>query len=185
MNWVDIVIIVLLGAAVVLGFRKGLVQEIVGIIALVVAFFFALLSHQAAAGLLLKTFPKMPAHIVPTVGFIVAFLVAFGVITLAGWLLAKIIKATPLDFADKVGGMAIGLFKGALVISILLMLLALIPLPKEVTQKMDRSAAIRNIRKVAPWVYEKTKGLWPKVQELYKDFEKQPEPKKVQEIKTK
>ena len=185
MNWVDIVIIVLLGGAVLLGFRKGLVQEIVGIIALVAAFFFALLAHQAAAGLLLKTFPKMPVAIAPTVGFIIAFLAAFGAITLLGWLLAKIIKASPLDFADKLGGMIIGLFKGALIISILLMLLALVPLPKEVTQKMDRSAAIRNIRKVAPWVYEKTKGLWPKAQELYQDFEKQPEPKKVQQIKTK
>ena len=183
MNWVDIVIIVLLGAAVLLGFRKGLVQEIVGIIALVAAFFFALLAHRAAAGGLLKTFPKLPVAVAPTAGFIIMFLAAFAAITLLGWLMAKIIKASPLDFADKLGGMAIGLFKGALAISILLMLLALIPLPREVTQKMDRSAAIRSIRKVAPWVYEKTKGLWPKAQELYKEFEKQPEPKKVQDIK--
>jgi membrane protein required for colicin V production len=183
MNWVDIVILALLGGAVLLGFRKGLVQEIVGIVALVIAFFFALIAHKAAAGLLLKTFPKLPVPLAPTIGFVIAFLAAFGAITLAGWLMAKVIKATPLDFADKLGGMAIGLFKGALGISILLMLLALIPLPKEVTQKMDRSAAIRSIRKVAPWVYEKTKGLWPKAQELYKEFEQQPAPKKVQDLK--
>jgi len=185
MNWVDIVIIALLAGAVLLGFRKGLVREIVGIIALVAAFFIALLAHKAAAGGLLKAFPRMPVAIAPTAGFIVMFLAAFGVITLAGWLMAKVIKASPLDFADKLGGMAIGLFKGVLGISILLMLLALVPLPKEVTQKMDRSAAIRSIRKVAPWVYEKTKGLWPKAQELYKEFEQQPEPKKVQDLKTK
>ena len=183
MNWVDIVIIVLLGAAVVLGFKKGLVQEIVGIIALVVAFFFALLSHGAAAGALLKAFPKIPAGVAPTIGFVVMFLSAFLAITLAGWLLAKIIKATPLDFADKLGGMAAGLFKGALVISILLMLLALVPLPMEVTAKMDRSTAIRSIRKVAPWVYQKTRGLWPKAQELYREFDKTPAPKKIEDVK--
>lgn len=183
MNWVDIVVIALLAAAVLLGFRKGLVQELVGIIALVVAFFFALLFHQAAAGLLMKTFPKLPDVVAPTVGFMMMFLAAFGAITLAGWLLAKIIKASPLDFADKVGGMAVGLFKGALVVSILLMLLALVPLPKEVSRKMDRSAAIRTVRKVAPWVYQKSKGLWPKAKELYQDFQQQPEPKQVQDLK--
>ncbi|MDI6739171.1 MAG: CvpA family protein [Candidatus Edwardsbacteria bacterium] len=183
MNWVDIVIIVLLCAAVAMGFKKGLVQEIVGIAALVAAFFFALLFHKAAAGALLKTFSKIPVSIAPTIGFVIMFMAAFLAITLAGWLLAKIIKATPLDFADKIGGMAVGLFKGALVISILLMLLALVPLPKEVANKMDKSASIRSIRKVAPWVYEKTKGLWPKAQELYREFEKTPAPKKVEDVK--
>jgi uncharacterized membrane protein required for colicin V production len=185
MSWVDILIMALLGIAVLLGFKKGLMQEIIGIIALVAAFFFTLLFHAAAAGVLRKAFPGIPAAAAPTIGFVAMFLAAFGIITLAGWLMAKIIKASPLDFADKLGGMAIGLFKGALAISILLMLLALVPLPKEVAQKMDRSAAIRSIRKVAPWVYQKTKGLWPKAQELYKEFEQQPEPKKIQDFKTK
>ncbi|MCU0606578.1 MAG: CvpA family protein [Candidatus Edwardsbacteria bacterium] len=183
MNWVDIVIIALLAAAVLLGFKKGLVQEIAGIIALVVAFFFALLSHGAAAGVLRGTFPKLSAAVAPTIGFIVMFLAAFGAITLVGWLLAKAVKASPLDFADKLGGMAVGLFKGALVVSILLMLLALVPLPAEVARRMDRSAAIRTVRKVAPWVYQKTKGLWPRARELYQDFQQQPEPKKVQDLK--
>jgi membrane protein required for colicin V production len=141
------------------------------------------LFHAAAAGALLKYFPGVPAGAAPTAGFIAMFLAAFLAITLAGWLLAKIIKATPLDFADKLGGMAVGLFKGALVISILLMLLALVPLPREVTAKMDRSAAIRSIRKVAPWVYQKTRGLWPKAQELYREFDKTPAPKKVEDVK--
>ncbi len=183
MNWVDIVIIVLLGAAVLLGFRKGLVQEIVGIIALVVAFFAALLFHPAAAGALSAVFPKLPAGIAPTIGFISMFLAAFLAITLAGWLLTKVIKASPLDFADKLGGMALGLFKGALVISILLMLLALVPLPREVTAKMDKSAAIRSVRRVAPWVYEKTRGLWPKARELYREFDRTPAPKKIEDVK--
>ena len=110
------------------------------------------------------------------------FLAAFGAITLAGWLLSKLIKATPLDLADKLGGMVIGLLKGAVVISILLLLLTFLPLPREANQKLDRSGMIRSMRKVAPWVYEKTKGLWPKAQELYKEFEKTPEPKKVEEL---
>jgi membrane protein required for colicin V production len=183
MNWVDIVVIALLALAVGIGFKKGLVQEIVGIIALVVSFFFALLFHPAAAGGLQRIFPGIPPHVVPTIAFVALFMAAFGIITLAGWLLSKIIKATPLDFADKLGGMLVGLLKGALVISILLLLLALVPLPKDVSERMDRSAAIRSIRKVAPWVYQNTKGLWPKAQELYKDWQKTPEPKKVQDVK--
>jgi membrane protein required for colicin V production len=184
MNWIDIIILILLGLAVALGFKKGLVQEIVGIIGLIVSFFLALKLHPAAAGGLLKMFRNIPPHLAPTIGFVIMFLACFGAITLAGWLLSKIIKATPLDLADKVGGMVIGLVKGAVIISILLLLLTFLPLSREMNQKLDRSGMIRSMRKVAPWVYEKTKGLWPRAKELYKEFEKTPEPKKVEEMKT-
>lgn len=182
MNWIDITIAILLALAAGVGFKKGLVQEIVGIIALVAAFFLALAMHQAAGGLIAKLIPSIPKHIVPTVGFVALFLAVFLGITVIGWLLSKLIKATPLDLADKIGGMAVGLFKGALMISILLLLLALLPLPRGVNDKLDRSGMIRSIRKVAPLVYEKTKGLWPKAQELYREFEKSPEPKKVEQV---
>ena len=184
MNWIDIIILILLGLAVGMGFKKGLVQEIVGIVALIVSFFLALKLHPAAANGLVKMFKEIPPHLAPTIGFAVMFLAAFGAITLAGWLLSKLIKASPLDLADKLGGMVIGLLKGAVVISILLLLLTFLPLPKDVNQKLDRSGMIRSMRKVAPWVYEKTKGLWPKAREMYKEFEKTPEPKKVEELKT-
>ena len=183
MNWIDITILVILGLAVIMGFKKGLVQEIVGIVALIVSFFLALKLHPAAAGGLVKLFPKMPPHLAPTIGFVVMFLAAFGAITLAGWLMHKLIKATPLDLADKLGGMVVGLLKGAVVVSILLLLLTFLPLPKDVNQKLDRSGMVRSMRKVAPWVYEHSKSLWPKAQELYKEFQQSPEPKKVQDVK--
>lgn len=182
MNWIDIIIIILLALAVGIGFKKGLVQEIVGIIALVIAFFLALKLHMVAAAMLAKMISGLPKHIAPTVGFVTVFLIVFLAITIVGWLLAKIIKATPLDFADKIGGMVIGLVKGALIISVILLLLALAPLPKEFNKKLDRSGMIRSIRKVAPLVYEKSKGLWPKAQKLYQEFEKAPTPKKVEQI---
>lgn len=182
MNWIDIIIIILLALAVGIGFKKGLVQEIVGIIALVIAFFLALKMHLVAAAALAKMISGLPKHIAPTVGFVAVFLIVFLAITIVGWLLSKIIKATPLDLADKIGGMAIGLVKGALIISVILLLLALAPLPREFNRKLDRSGMIRSIRKVAPLVYEKSKGLWPKAQKLYQEFEKAPEPKKVEQV---
>jgi len=182
MFWIDIVVLVLLALAVFLGFRKGLVQEVVGLAALAAAFVAAVLFHKTAAAWLRGLIPAVPQNMAPTAAFIACFLAVFLAITIAGWLLSKIIKATPLDLADKLGGMAVGLIKGALVLSIILLLLAMIPLPKEVADRMDRSAAIRSMRKVAPWVYQHSKGLWPKAQELYKDFRKQPEPKKVEQL---
>lgn len=182
MGWIDLAVIALLAVAVFIGFRKGLVQEIVGIAALVVAFVAAVLFHRPAAQLVRGLVPAVPEQVAPTVGFMAVFLLVFLAITAAGWLLSKIIKATPLDLADKLGGMAVGLLKGAIIISVLLLLLAMIPLPKDVSHRMDRSAAIRSMRKVAPWVYSHTKALWPKAREMYQDFQKQPEPKKVQQL---
>lgn len=182
MGWIDLAVLILLAVAVFIGFRKGLVQEIVGIAALVAAFVAAVLFNRPAANLLRGVVPAIPEQIAPTVGFIIVFLAVFLAITIAGWLMSKLIKATPLDLADKLGGMAVGLLKGALIISVLLLLLAMVPLPKDVSARMDRSAVIRSMRKVAPWVYQHTKGLWPKAKEMYQDFQKQPEPKKVQQL---
>ncbi|MDQ7798903.1 MAG: CvpA family protein [Candidatus Edwardsbacteria bacterium] len=182
MNWIDIIILILLALAVGIGFKKGLVQEIVGIIALVIAFFLALKMHLIAAAMLTRMISGLPKHIAPMVGFVAVFLIVFLAITIVGWILSKIIKATPLDLADKIGGMVIGLVKGALIISVILLLLALAPLPREFNSKLDRSGMIRSIRKVAPLVYEKSKGLWPKAQKLYQEFEKAPTPKKVEQI---
>lgn len=182
MGWIDIAVLALLAVAVLVGFKKGLVQEVVGIAALVAAFAAAVLFHRRAAGWLTGLFHKLPPSAAPTIGFIITFLAVFLAITVAGWLLSKIIKASPLDLADKLGGMAIGLVKGALIISILLLLLAMVPLPKDAAERMDRSAAIRAMRKVAPWVYQRTKALWPRAKEMYQDWQKAPEPKKVEDI---
>ncbi len=182
MGWIDLAVIALLAVAVFVGFRKGLVQEIVGIIALAAAFVAAVLLHRAAALWVRSLVRAVPAEAAPTVGFLAVFLTVFLAITVAGWLLSKLIKATPLDLADKVGGMAVGLAKGALIISVLLLLLAMVPLPKEASERLDRSAAVRSMRKVAPWVYSHTKALWPKAKEMYQDFQRQPEPKKVQQL---
>ncbi len=182
MGWIDLAVMMLLAVSVFIGFRKGLVQEIVGIVALVAAFAAAVLFSRPASQLLRGLAPAVPEQVAPTIGFIVIFLAVFLAITAAGWLMSKLIKATPLDLADKLGGMAVGLLKGALIISVLLLLLAMVPLSKDVSARMDRSAAIRSMRKVAPWVYQHTKGLWPKAQKMYQDFQKQPEPKKVQQL---
>lgn len=182
MGWIDLAVLALLAVAVFMGFRKGLVQEMVGIAALAAAFVAAVIFNRQAAHLLRGIVPSIPEHIAPTVGFIAVFLAVFLAITVVGWLMSKLIKATPLDLADKLGGMAVGLLKGALIISVLLLLLAMVPLPRDASEKLDRSAAIRSMRKVAPWVYQHTKGLWPKARELYQDFQRQPEPKKVQQL---
>ena len=182
MGWIDLAVFALLALAVFLGFRKGLVQEVVGIAALAAAFVAAVVFHRTAASLLRGLAPGVPAELAPTLGFMAVFLAIFLAITAAGWLLSKIIRATPLDLADKLGGMAVGLLKGALVISVLLLLLAMVPLPKDFSDRLDRSAAIRSMRKVAPWVYQHTKGLWPKAKGAYQDFQRQPEPKKVQQL---
>ena len=183
MGWIDIAVLALLAAAVLVGFKKGLVQEVVGIAALVAAFAAAVLFHRRAAGWLAGLFHSIPPQAAPTVGFMITFLAVFLAITAAGWLLSKIVKASPLDLADKVGGMAIGLVKGALIISILLLLLAMVPLPRDAAERLDRSAAIRAMRKVAPWVYQRTKALWPRAKEMYQDWQRTPEPKKVEDLR--
>jgi membrane protein required for colicin V production len=165
-NGLDIFLLVILAVFILLGFRKGLLKEIVGFIGLVVAFWAAMRFTKAAAGLVSKF--SLPAR--EAVAFLVILVGVFLLFQLAGFLLRKLIKASPLAILDRLGGVALGLLKGGLLLSICLLVLTLAPLPKPWAEKVEGSYAARGVRQVAPLVYQATKAIGPGLHALYEHF---------------
>jgi membrane protein required for colicin V production len=182
LNWIDLVLAIILAMFILLGFRKGLLKEVIGFIGLVVAFWTAMRFTKAAAGL----FPKISIPAREALTFLVILVGVFLLFHLAGFLLRKLIKASPLAILDRLGGVALGLLKGGLLLSICLLVLSLAPLPKPWAEKMEGSLAAQGVRQVAPMAYEATKVIGPGLRSLYERFmtqAREPVSTQVEQIK--
>ncbi len=117
MNAFDIVLLGLVGVGVVVGFLKGLVRILVGMVALVVAFLLASRFDDAVASRLVWT--GWSRTVLLFLGYLMLF---FGVMLIGGlvsWLARKLMKAAMLGWADRLAGGAMGLVAALLAAALL------------------------------------------------------------------
>jgi membrane protein required for colicin V production len=119
MNWLDAVLLIILGLSVLTSFRKGLSREVIGLVAVVLALVFGIWFYGTAGSLVL---PYVSSRSVANLaGF---FLVFFGVIllgTVVSHVVGRFLRVTGLSIVDHLLGAAFGLVRGTLVVVALLM----------------------------------------------------------------
>ena len=175
MSPIDITILVVLSIFAIKGLMRGLILEVFTLAGFILGYLLALREMSTLVGLI-ENLVHLPPLFVSALSFLVIFI---GVVLLVRWL-AKLIKsvanATLIGWLDKGGGAAFGLFKGALVMSLVLLLIGLLPLPKEMTQEQERAKLVGPVRSVAPAVFDLVKRTFPKtkdfVGEIKESFEK-------------
>lgn len=127
-NWVDWLIVIMLGLAAWRGMARGLIREVLDLVGAVAAIYLAV-RFGSSTGQFLSNYFLVPPPAAGAAGFL---LVLLAVGALAGFLasfLRKVIQLTPLSWADNLGGVAFGLLKSALVVMVLLSLLMAVPWP--------------------------------------------------------
>ncbi|HCQ29799.1 MAG TPA: colicin V production protein [Flavobacteriales bacterium] len=117
MNYFDIIIIIPLLWGAFKGFKKGLIIELASLIALFLGVWGAIKFSSVVGNYLDQTF-TVSEKFLPLVSFAVTFiLIVIAVYSLAK-LLEKLIKAVALGFVNKLAGLAFGLLKVTLIVSI-------------------------------------------------------------------
>lgn len=119
MNALDLVIILLLVWGTFSGFRKGLLLELMGIIAFVVGIAVGLKFLQWSMDWL-AAYVDIHESIAPYVAFFVLFVLVVLAINLIGNIASKALHLTFLGVIDSLLGAVVGLLKWALGISVLL-----------------------------------------------------------------
>ena len=160
MNYFDIAITVIVFIFIVMGFRKGLVAEVVGLIGILIAFYLAYRFSADAATLIPQQF-----NLPPTLNIMLGFLIVFGGIMLFFKMLAKTlektIQPTVLNWLDKTGGIAIGGAKGVIAASIVIFLFSLTPIAPKVEADTNKSLFYNRIIYVAPMLFETVYDMFP------------------------
>lgn len=152
MTFFDYAVLAMMAVSLLLGVARGVVSEILALLAWVVAFIAARQWAAPLGDLLLVDVPDpMWRQLAGFVGVFVVVLVGFALLRWGMTLLLKTVGLRPLD---RVFGALFGLARGALVLLGLVLLAGLTPLPQERwwRQAMFAPPLETGVLAVKPWL---------------------------------
>lgn len=171
MNWLDLILIIILGIAAVRGFFRGFIIEACSLLGLVVGIW---------AGVHLNTRAAQWIGLDPgqeVLSFIIVFLAVLIGAHLIGKALTKVIDIAQLSLPNKLAGVVFGIVRSAFVLSVLLNILfakeAAAWTPKQVPR--EGSALYEPLRAFAPMILPalgETKWVKRAVEEMKARMEK-------------
>jgi membrane protein required for colicin V production len=154
MNWIDAVIVIILILSMITGFINGFVKEVASLAALILGIWGAIRFSAFTAAKLYDYFDMTGQYV-----GIIAFLITFGIIVVlihfAGMLADKIITSISLGFINRIFGIAFGLIKTILILSVFFVVLNVIDskrhfLPRD---KIENSIFYNPISDIAPVLF--------------------------------
>ncbi len=153
MNPFDIVVVVIVGFCLIRGLFRGLIKELASVVAVLAGFYAAYTYYPRIAELLTRWMANGAYRNI--LSFLLIFCMVFLVISIFGVIIKYLLKIAFLGWVDRFCGMGIGLVKGLLIVSILLvMLTAFLPKGAPVLKKSLTApyvvAVSREMSKVIP-----------------------------------
>jgi membrane protein required for colicin V production len=128
LNWIDLLLLVVLGASILTGFAAGFARVGVGFIAMIVGLFCGFWFYGIVAAYVLDYVSSRA--IANLIGFFVIFSVVLMVGAILGRILAKFFKWVGLSWLDRLLGGAFGLLRGLVIAAgMVTVLLAFAPSP--------------------------------------------------------
>lgn len=125
----DYAVLAIIGLSILLSVIRGLVREILALLAWVAAFVAANLFGGTLAELLPAAIPTMELRLLA--GFVSIFFVVLLLMGLLAIILSKLVKSAGLSVEDRILGSVFGLMRGAMIVMVLVLLAGLTALPKE------------------------------------------------------
>ena len=169
MNFVDLILAICLLWAAAKGWRIGLLQSLVILIGLVLAYGFALSYGGEVAGRIAGD-PAESGSESTLIGFLVVFLLTLFACYLAGRILHKALRVSPFGIFDAIGGGGIGLANALLILGLLTILLHAHPLHSKLPGFIDGSALGRPVQRAALLLLDGVKAVVPRTTHLYKQL---------------
>lgn len=125
----DYVVIAILGLSILLSVIRGLVREVLALLAWVAAFLAANFFAGPLAGLLPSIISSAEVRLL--VGFGAAFVVVLLSMSVLARFASRLVRSTGLGVEDRVLGSVFGLARGMLVVMVLVLTAGLTSLPKQ------------------------------------------------------
>jgi membrane protein required for colicin V production len=159
-NWLDFVLIGLLGISGLVGLTRGLVKEVLSLVTWGVAIWVGIQFSGELAPFLGSAIPSPTLRL--ALAFSILFIASFLVATLVGILLTRILETTGLSGIDRLAGLVFGLARGALILSVMVFLSRSTPFPKEPVWQSSKLIPI--FQATAVWLEGQIPpGLMPKL----------------------
>jgi membrane protein required for colicin V production len=153
MNYIDIILLILLLLAAFNGLRKGFVEELSGLVALILGIWAAMHFSGIFARLLSENFDIQGKYL-PAFAFAGTFIVVIILVNIIGGMVNSLVKAVQLGLLNRLAGFVFGVIKGALTLSVFLVIF----------NKLDQDVhLIPKEAKAGSRMYEPVKSFAPSV----------------------
>ena len=154
MNYLDIIIAIILLLFGFKGFRKGLIIEVVTLLAFGVGIYGAMHFSDFTAGHL-QDFMEINPKYLNTIAFVLTFiLLVIGVNLLGRWV-TSLVKAMNLNFWNKLGGAIFGVAKGLLICSTILLIFNNFQWTGLIKEKVRQESLLYPyVEKTVPYLYK-------------------------------
>ena len=164
MNYLDIIIAIILFLFGFKGLRKGLIIEVVTLLAFGVGIYGAMHFSDFTAERLVEYIEVKPEYL-NTIAFILTFILLVIAVNLIGRLVSKLVKTMNLGFFDRLGGFVFGVAKGVLLCSLFVVVLNNLQVLGVVKEEAkQKSKLYPYVEQTVPYLYQ---GF-----DLVKDFVK-------------
>ncbi len=154
MNYLDIILGILLILSAFNGFSKGFVEELAGLVALILGIWVAIHFSDVVARYLTDHFHFTFEHL-HIAAFIITFVIVVVLVYLVGALVNKVVKAASLGFLNRLAGFGFGIIKGALILSVVLVVFNRIDKDVHIISEQTKadSKLFEPIKNFAPGVF--------------------------------
>jgi len=154
MNYLDIIIAIILMGFGIEGLRKGLIIEVVSLLAFGVGIYGAMHFSDFTADRLQDVMEINPKYL-NTIAFVLTFVVLVVLVNLLGQLVSKLIRSLNLGFFDRVGGFLFGVAKGVLLCSVLVLVLNNLQWTDVIKKEVrEESYLYSHVEKTVPYIYK-------------------------------
>jgi membrane protein required for colicin V production len=161
MNWIDIVLLVLLVAAVIIGSRKGLIREIIALVILAATVIVSINYIDIIAEKIYGQIGGSPL-VTAIISFVVLLAIVYAIFKLLGIMFYRVANLQKLGKKDQLGGALVGAIRGWIIISFLIFLVFLAPMPDKFYVDFDESFLGSAFAKTLPLLYESSATLHPR-----------------------
>ncbi len=154
MNYLDIIVAIVLFLFALKGWRKGIIIEVVTLLAFGVGIYGAMHFSDFTAEHL-QEFVEIDPKYLNTVAFVLTFILLVVIVNLIGRMLSKAIHAMNLGFFNKLGGFLFGAAKGILLCSVMLTVLINLNWARFVKEEArEESKLYPYVEKTVPYLYQ-------------------------------
>jgi membrane protein required for colicin V production len=167
MNWLDITLLVIMALTAIIGVFKGLVKQVVGLVAFIAGLVLASLYYGQTAGL----FERVTGNVL--LRNFLGFLVIFVLVLVAGAILGHLVSKTmqgPLAMVNRLFGGAFGLLKGVLICGLLVFGLVSLEFAEPAVQTSVVAPVCVEVTNAAVKLIPQ--NLWDRILASYKEIRK-------------
>lgn len=159
-SWLDLLILFLLFLCCYAGTRAGLIRSGFGIAGIIAALISAT-RYYSYGGNFLTLHSTLPPGWADLIGFALIFLIVSAVVASIGALTASLTRFRPVKVADRIGGAAVGIGIGMVIIGTLLIVLTTFPLYENFQEQLEHSALAPRMIETSSSLHEKVTAVLP------------------------